>query len=97
MTGPDRPERQAELLGVIDAAQKAAGIVAARHRGDHQDAAVLLNQLVGEGVESLTGGPLLLAELSLSLYAAESGRPVQDCIRELCVQMESALIQAPGR
>lgn len=83
--------RRADLLSTVEAAQTAAGILAARNRGDTQGAAVLL---AGMSHEQLASGSLLLAELSMSLYARSSGQEVQDCIRGLSADLENAVRHA---
>lgn len=82
------PERREELLTVVDAAQRAAGVVAARHRGDREGAAALMASF--EDVSSLAGGSLLVAELALGLYQQASGH-MDTCVRELCLRMESSV------
>lgn len=83
--------RRGELLAVVEAAQAAAGIVAARNRGDAEDASLLLS---GMTHEELAAGALLLAELSMSLYADSSGQDLQSCIRGLTADLENAVRSA---
>jgi hypothetical protein len=85
---PD-PDRRAELSPVVSAAQRVAGIVAARGRGDVEGARELLRTFEDE--RELAGGALLVAELSLGLLHRQSGESLEDCVRDLCVEMESAL------
>lgn len=80
---------RAQLAPVVDAAQRVAGIVAARGRGDAQGARALMASF--EDVEELAGGALLVAELSLGLLRQETGDSLDDCVHELCVQLEEAL------
>lgn len=42
-------DRRAELLELVDAAQRVAGVIAARDRGDRDDAAQLLSTLHADG------------------------------------------------
>ena len=79
--------RRRELLQVVDSAQRAAGMLAARHRGDTEDATALMQSFRDD--HDLASGSLLLAELTLGLYSRETGRGVDDCVRELNLQMES--------
>lgn len=81
--------RLAELQRVVDAAQRSAGLLAARSRGDRDGAAALLATFESE--ELLASGSLLLAELAIQQCAAASGRSAEECLRELCLDMERAL------
>ncbi len=82
-------ERREQLAPVVDAAQRVAGIVAARGRGDDVGARELLTSFGDEG--ELAGGALLVAELSLGMLHRESGESLDDCVRELCLHLESTL------
>ena len=77
---------------MVDAAQRAAGVLAARHRGDREGAAALMASF--EDATTLAGGSLLVAELALGMYQRETGRDMDTCVRTLCVQMESTVSQA---
>jgi Fe-Mn family superoxide dismutase len=83
--------RRTQLLATVEAAQRAAGVLAARHRGAAEDAAILI---AGMDEHELAAGSLLLAELSLSLYAKASDQPVSECISTLCVELENAVQSA---
>ncbi|RNL64901.1 hypothetical protein EFK50_02650 [Nocardioides marmoriginsengisoli] len=85
MTG----QRLAELQHVVDAGQRAAGVLAARARGDRAGAGELLQTFADD--RELATGALLVAELTLGLYGAETGRDVESCVRELNLQLEQAL------
>jgi hypothetical protein len=85
----DPDDRRAELAPVVSAAQRVAGIVAARGRGDTAGARELMRSFESEG--ELAGGALLVAELSLGLLHRQTGEPLEDCVRDLCVEMETAL------
>lgn len=87
MTGPTN--RRTELLRVVDAAQRSAGVLAARDRRDRQGAAALLSTF--EDQELLASGSLLLAELAVQQCGAATGRTSQECLQELCLNMEQAL------
>lgn len=82
-------ERREELSPVVSAAQRVAGIVAARGRGDTDGARALMRTFSDEA--ELAGGALLVAELSLGLLHRETGESLEACVRDLCVEMESAL------
>ncbi|WP_370288200.1 hypothetical protein [Nocardioides sp.] len=87
-------ERRAALEPVVVAAQKVAGIVAARGRGDADGARRLMGSFDDE--RDLAGGALLVAELSLAMLQRETGESLDDCVRDLCVQMEQALVRRAG-
>ena len=72
----------------MDSAQRAAGMLLARHRGDIEDARDLLQSFGND--RDLTSGALLLAELTLGLYSQETGRDLETCVRDLNLNMESA-------
>ncbi|MEU2663803.1 superoxide dismutase [Micromonospora sp. DT46] len=65
----------AELL------QRAAGVIAAKHRGDLGGAEELLAAFGTEQARTL--GFYLLADLSLGLLRAQSGQSMDDLVREL--------------
>ncbi|MCZ3387527.1 MAG: superoxide dismutase [Actinomycetia bacterium] len=81
-------ERRQELLAVVDSAQRAAGVLLARHRGDSEDARDLL--LSFDNDRDLASGALLLAELTLGLYSQETGRDLETSVRDLNLNMESS-------
>lgn len=78
-----------ELAPVVAAAQRVAGIVAARGRGDAEGARELLCSFADE--RELAGGALLVAELSLNLLRRQTGESLDACVRDLCVCLESGL------
>jgi len=86
MTGDGR---KAQLTPVVAAAQQVAGIVAARGRGDAAGARELM--LGFEDERQMAGGALLVAELSLGLLQRATGESLDDCVRDLCLEMETAL------
>ncbi|MFI9638806.1 superoxide dismutase [Micromonospora sp. NPDC051925] len=61
--------------------QRAAGVIAARHRGDLAGAEKLLAAFGSE--QDRTLGFYLLADLALGLVGAQSGQSVNDLVREL--------------
>ncbi len=85
-------DRQAELLELVDAAQRVAGVIAARARGDKADAAALLGSLQEDGM--LGQGALLLTDMLLQLHRADTGRDVQTTLQELSVQLEASIRSA---
>ncbi|BCJ58390.1 superoxide dismutase [Micromonospora endophytica] len=61
--------------------QRAAGVIAAKHRGDLGGAEELLAAFNSEQAKTL--GFYLLADLSLGLLRAQSGQSLDDLVREL--------------
>jgi hypothetical protein len=61
--------------------QRAAGVIAAKHRGDLAGAEELLAAFGSEQAKTL--GFYLLADLSLGLLRAHSGQSMDDLVREL--------------
>lgn len=74
-----------------EAAQVAAGIIAARHRGDLASADSLLGGLPDA---ARAAGFLFLADLALTLLAQSQDRPTDDVAAELSLLIAA---QAPGR
>ncbi|MFJ8690914.1 superoxide dismutase [Micromonospora wenchangensis] len=61
--------------------QRAAGVIAATHRGDHARAEELLAAFSGE--QAITLGFYLLADLALGLVRADTGQSMDELVREL--------------
>lgn len=78
-----------QLRGLAEAAQRAAGVLAARHRGDAGGVAALMDGFGSD--RALAGGFLLLAELTLGLYGREAGRSAESCLQELCLHLSQTL------
>jgi hypothetical protein len=75
---------EASFLATAEAAQVAAGVIAARHRGDLASASRLL-----EGLDdrARAAGFLFLADLAVTLLAHGEGRQVDDMAAELSLQI----------
>ncbi|MEW2441076.1 superoxide dismutase [Micromonospora marina] len=86
MTGPT-PEA-AELV------QRAAGVIAAKHRGDLAGAEDLLAAFPGEQARTL--GFYLLADLALGLVRASSGQSMDDLVRELSLLIAATAGRPPA-
>lgn len=86
--------RADELGPVVAGAQRVAGLVAARGRGDQEGTRRLLASFHDEG--ELAGGALLVAELSLGMLSRESGESLEQCAPDLSLQMEHALLPDTG-
>lgn len=78
-----------ELTPVVVAAQRVAGLLAARARGDAEGARTLMGTFDDEW--EFATGALLVAELSLGLLGERTGESMDECVRDLCVEMENAL------
>jgi len=72
------------FLATADAAQTGAGVIAARYRGDVASANALLSGL-DDRVRA--AGFLFLADLAVTLLAQCEGRPVDDVVAELSLQI----------
>jgi len=74
----------ASFLAAAETAQVAAGVIAARHRGDLASANALL-----EGIDdrSRAAGFLFLADLAVALLAQGEDRPVDDVAADLSLQI----------
>ncbi|MFI0796990.1 superoxide dismutase [Micromonospora rubida] len=77
----------AELL------QRAAGVIAAKHRGDLAGAEELLAAFPSEQARTL--GFYLLADLALGLVRASSGQSMDDLVRELSLLVAATAGQPP--
>ncbi|MFI5844753.1 superoxide dismutase [Catenuloplanes sp. NPDC051500] len=75
------------MTDAFQAAQRAAGVIAAKHRGDLAGAEALLASFPDEA--SRTRGFCLLAELSLSLVTSQTGQSMDELVQELTLLMES--------
>jgi hypothetical protein len=67
-----------------DAAQRTAGVIAARHRGDLEGSEQLLT---GLDDHSRAAGGLFLADLAISLLATLQGQSVDDVAGELSLHI----------
>lgn len=85
---PEPPEKGAPLDALVSAAQRVAGVVAARGRGDRAGASQLLRSL---DQQELGAGALLVADLALNLLGRESGQSLDQAVARLCVEVEQAL------
>lgn len=71
---------------IVDAAQRAAGIVAARHRRDPDGVRGLLQSFPDDA--TLAGGCLLLADLVLRMYSANTGQNIDACVQQLTLDLD---------
>jgi hypothetical protein len=75
-------------LSPWSSAQLAAGVIAARHRGDPAGAEALLASFPDETAK--VRGFHVLSELCLSLVRAQTGQSMEELVRELPVQLGQA-------
>jgi len=80
----------ASFRAAAEAAQAAAGIIAARHRGDLASADALLDGLTDA---QKAAGFLLLADLAITLLARYEDRPADQVASELSLNLAA---HAPG-
>ncbi|MDQ3152963.1 MAG: hypothetical protein M3R63_15055 [Actinomycetota bacterium] len=80
------PDEHQHLLKMVDAAQRAAGVLAARHRDDAEGVAALMGTFPDDA--ALAGGSLLVADLALGLLREESGRTMDECVQHLALRLE---------
>ncbi|MFI2663507.1 hypothetical protein [Micromonospora carbonacea] len=78
----------AELL------QRAAGVIAAKHRSDLVGAEELLAAFPSEQARTL--GFYLLADLALGLVRAQSGQAMDDLVRELSLLVAASAGNPPA-
>jgi hypothetical protein len=74
---------------LAEVAQLAAGVLAARHRGDLDGAEALLREFPTPEARAL--GFFAVAELLLALLAHHSGEPMDDLVRELSLNIAHAV------
>ncbi|WP_110208044.1 hypothetical protein [Nocardioides daejeonensis] len=82
-------QRSAQLRPVVLAAQRVAGLVAARARADAEGTRTLM--LSFDDAQELAGGALLVAELSMGLLSRATGESLDECVASLCLELEQAL------
>ena len=78
------PGAGASFLAAVESAQAAAGIIAARHRGNLADADALLANMSDR---QKAAGFLLLADLALGLLARYEDRPIDEVAADLSLRM----------
>ncbi|ROP28847.1 superoxide dismutase [Couchioplanes caeruleus] len=82
----------ADASSAFRAAQRAAGVVAAKHRGDLAGAEALLAAFPDEATR--TRGFQILAELALTLVKDATGQTMDELVQELSLQLAAATL--PG-
>ncbi|AXO35423.1 MULTISPECIES: hypothetical protein [Micromonospora] len=74
--------------------QRAAGVIAAKHRGDLAGAEELMSAFGSE--QSRTLGFYLLADLALGLVKAQSRQSMDDLVRELSLLLANTVQSQPA-
>ncbi len=82
---------RAAFLITADAAQRAAGVIAARHRGDFVGADTLLH---GLDDHTRAAGCLFLADLAVALLAQADGRDIETVAAELSLHIAALAPEA---
>jgi len=80
------PDEHQQLLKLVDAAQRAAGLLAARRREDAPGVSALMATFPDDAV--LAGGSLLLADLALGLLCEQSGRTMDESVQHVALRLE---------
>ena len=74
----------AALERLIDSAQRAAGLLAARHRGDPDGAAALMGSFAADA--ELAGGALL-ADVAVRLLREHTGESAEACLASVSLSL----------
>ncbi|MGW5557702.1 superoxide dismutase [Micromonospora sp. NPDC003944] len=77
----------------VEIVQRAAGVIAAKHRGDLAGAEALMSAFSSEQARTL--GFYLLADLALGLVKAQSGQSMDDLVRELSLLLAETAQSPP--
>ncbi|MEU9506818.1 superoxide dismutase [Micromonospora sp. NPDC048170] len=75
----------ADPASALTAAQRAAGVIAARHRGDLDGAEQLLAMFPDDATRAR--GFMFLAELALNLVRTQTGQSMEDLAQELALHI----------
>ncbi|WP_236049216.1 superoxide dismutase [Paractinoplanes ovalisporus] len=74
-------------------AQRAAGVIAAKHRGDLAGAHDLLAAFPDE--QARTQGFQLLAELALTILRTQTGETMDEIVQEISLHIAAAAVSGP--
>lgn len=83
----------ADAVSAFAGAQRAAGAIAAKHRGDLDGAQAMLAAFPDEA--SRTRAFQLLAELALTILCAQSGESMEALVQDLSLHIATAAITGP--
>ncbi|MFV0308411.1 MAG: superoxide dismutase [Desertimonas sp.] len=81
------PTDPAARARFVEAAQRAAGVIAARDRGDRTGAAQLLGEFANDTERMLAF--YLIAELALKMVASTTGESIADAASALALDVDS--------
>jgi Fe-Mn family superoxide dismutase len=84
----------AEAATAFADAQRAAGVIAAKHRGDLAGAEELLASFPDETAR--TRAFQLLAELTLSILRTQTGESMDELVQELSLHIAAAALSPPS-
>ncbi|MFI5957463.1 superoxide dismutase [Cryptosporangium sp. NPDC051539] len=84
----------AAIHAAADAAQRAAGVIAARRRGDDAGAEALLSSFPGEAAKA--GAFFVLADLAIALLARASDQSTDEVVQDLTIVL-AANVTVPGQ
>jgi Fe-Mn family superoxide dismutase len=88
------PVGHSEPVHTAETVQRAAGVIAARRRGDFDGAEALLAAFPAEAAKTL--GSFLRADLALGLLQAQLGQSMDDLGRELTLHLATAADHPPA-
>lgn len=91
MTG-DRAPVSGSPAALAETVQRAAGVLAARRRGDLGDAETLLVSLGDEA--AWAAAFFVLAELSLALLSENNGQSWEECLHDLTLSIAAVAAHA---
>jgi hypothetical protein len=83
----------ADAASVFAGAQRAAGVIAAKHRGDLAGAHELLAAFPDE--QARTHAFELLAQLALSILRAQTDQSMDELVQELSLHIAAAALSGP--
>jgi Fe-Mn family superoxide dismutase len=74
-----------EIVEAVTLARRAAGVVAARRRGDHEGAGVLMGEF--DDPDRRAMGFYLVADLAVLLLSQATHRSIEDCVHDLTLAL----------
>jgi hypothetical protein len=83
----------ADAAAAFAGAQRAAGVIAAKHRGDLAGAQELLAAFPDE--QARTRGFELLAQLAMSILRAQTEQSMDELVQELSLHIAAATLTPP--
>lgn len=80
-----------EIVEAVALARRAAGVVAARRRGDHDGAVTLMGEF--DDPDERAMGFYLVADLAVLLLSQATGRTVQECVNDLALALAAGGVE----